>query len=254
MAATNATGAGKEPFDGNLLLSTFDPDARALIEPSGEVIEMTPGELVLTRGEQVLSSLFPLGETMISMAVELSGGRTVEVASVGREGAVGGIVSCGYAPAFSRAVCLVGGSALRVPMADLEQAKAQSDFIANLFCRYSDYLLAQVMQSVACHAFHSISERAARWLLHAQDRAGDRIELTQEAFAGLLGVQRTTVNAVIKELSNEGLVTTGRGKLRVVDRAGLERRSCECYDRLAEHFGQVIGDSGLGERPVSQPA
>ena len=73
---------------------------------------------------------------------------------------------------------------------------ARSPFIANLFCRFSDYLLSQVMQSVACNAFHPIPERAARWLLSAQDRTGDRIELTQEALAGLLGVQRTTINAV----------------------------------------------------------
>ena len=81
------------------------------------------------------------------------------------------------------------------------------------------------MQSVACNAFHSIPERAARWLLHAQDRTGDRIELTQEALAGLLGVQRTTVNAVVRELENEGLIATGRGVIRVTDRAGLKRRA-----------------------------
>ena len=91
---------------------------------------------------------------------------------------------------------LVAGPALKLPMTALEDAKNGSPFIRNLFCRFSDYLLAQVMQSVACNAFHSIAERAARWLLTAQDRAGDRIELTQEALAGLLGVQRTTVNAV----------------------------------------------------------
>src|SRR5207237_3423967 len=136
------------------------------------------------------------------------GGRSVEVASIGREGAIGGIISCGHAPAFSSAVVLVGGSALKVPIQTLEDAKQRSHFIANLFCRFSDYLLAQVMQSAACNAFHSIPERAARWLLHAQDRGGDRIELTQEAFAGLLGVQRTTVNAVIRELQDAGLVTT----------------------------------------------
>lgn len=236
-------------FSGSQLLATFSSEARALLEASAELISLKPGDIVLTRGEQVRFSVFPVGETMISMAVELSGGRTVEVASIGREGAVGGIVSCGYAPAFSRAVCLVGGQALRIPMSSLEDAKSRSAFIGNLFCRFSDFLLAQVMQSVACHAFHSIPERAARWLLHAQDRAGDRIELTQEAFAGLLGVQRTTVNAVIKELSLEGLVTTGRGKLKVVDREGLERRSCECYARLGDHFSQVIGESGSGKRP-----
>jgi CRP-like cAMP-binding protein len=128
----------------------------------------------------------------------------------------------------------------------LEEAKNRSPFISNLFCRFSDYLLAQVMQSVVCNAFHSIPERAARWLLLAQDRAGDRIELTQEAFAGLLGVQRTTINAVVRELSDEHLIATGRGRIHVIDRAGLKRRACECYQRLEDHFGAVIGVSGRG--------
>lgn len=238
--------AGDEPFSRNLLLATFDPAQRALLEPYAQLSELKAGEVVLTRGEQVQFSIFPLDQTMISMSVELVGGRTVEVASIGREGAVGGIVSCGSAPAFARATCLVSGPALRVPMEELEGAKSRSGFVANIFCRFSDFLLAQVMQSVACHAFHSIPERSARWLLHAQDRAGDRIGLTQEAFAGLLGVQRTTVNAVIKELTREGLVTAGRGTIRVADRHGLEQRSCECHDRLQEHFGAVIGDSGVG--------
>ena len=233
-------------FSGNRLLSTFSGEARALLEPFGELIDLSGGEMVLEAGELVRSSLFPVGPTMISMTVELSGGRSAEVASIGREGAVGGIVSCGQAPAFSQARVLVPGPAFRVPMHALEQAKTRSAFIANLFCRFSDYLLAEVMQSVVCNAFHSIPERAARWLLHAQDRAGDRIELTQEAFAGLLGVQRTTINAVVQQLASEGLIATGRGNVQVTDRAGLKHRSCECYERLQHHFDAVIGVSGRG--------
>ena len=233
-------------FAGNRLLSTLSPEVRALVEPFGEMVELTAGDVVLSRGDQVSASLFPIGPTMISIAVELAGGRTVEVASVGHRGAVGGIISCGQALAFARATVLVGGSAYRVPMEALEDAKRRSSFIANLFCRFSDYLLAQVMQSVACNAYHSITERAARWLLHAQDRAGDRIELTQEAFASLLGVQRTTVNAVIRSLQDEGLVGSGRGKVRVIDRAGLKRRACECYQKLEDHFSAVIGSTGYG--------
>ena len=221
-------------------------EARGLLEPYGEMLELSPGELVLQRGDEVQASLFPVGPTMISMTVQLSGGRSAEVASVGREGAVGGIVSCGHAPVFSRAEVLVPGPAYRVPLDALEDAKSRSPFIGHLFCRFSDYLLAQVMQSAACNAFHSIPERAARWLLHAQDRAGDRIELTQEAFAGLLGVQRTTVNAVVRELASENLIVTGRGPLRVTDRAGLKRRACECYQRLEDHFAAVIGAGGTG--------
>jgi CRP-like cAMP-binding protein len=233
-------------FAGNRLLSTFSREARALLEPAGEMFEFRTGETVFERGEPVRWSLFPVGPTMMSMTVELTGGRSAEVASVGREGAVGGIVSCGQAPAFSRARVLVAGPAFRMSLEALEDAKNRSPFIANLFCRFSDYLLAQVMQSVVCNSFHSIPERAARWLLHAQDRAGDRIELTQEAFAGLLGVQRTTINAVVQQLVSEGLIVTGRGSVRVTDRAGLKRRACECYDRLQEHFNAVIGAGGRG--------
>ena len=235
-----------EAFSGNRLLSTFSREDRELIEPFGTMVELRTGEIALTRGDQVKTSLFPIGRTLISVEVELTGGRTVEVAMIGLRGAVGGIVSCGQAPAFARARVLVGGAAFRVPMEALEDAKKRSPFIGNLFCRFSDYLLAQVMQSVACNAYHSIPERAARWLLHAQDRTGDRIDLTQQALAELLGVQRTTVNAVLQTLEQETLISTGRGVVHVTDRGGLKRRTCECYDKLENHFTAVIGDTGSG--------
>ena len=243
---TDELAQADQAFAGNRLLSTFSSEARALIEPFGTMIELDAGEMVLKRGEQVRSSVFPLDSTLITLVVDMSGGRSIEVASIGSRGAVGGIVSCGHAPAFSRAEVLVGGPAFKVPMTALEDAKKRSPFIGNLFCRYSDYLLATVMQSAACNAFHTITERAARWLLHVQSRSGDRIELTQEALAGLLGVQRTTVNAVIQELSSEGLIGTSRGIVRVLDGAGLRRRACECYERLEDHYAAVIGASGTG--------
>lgn len=233
-------------FAGNRLLSTFSREARALIEPFGTMIELVPGEMVLKRGEQVRSSIFPLESTLVTLVVDLNGGRSIEVASIGSRGAVGGIVSCGHAPAFSRAVVLVGGPAFKVPMEALEDAKSRSPFIGNLFCRYSDYLLSSVMQSAACNTYHSITERAARWLLHVESRSGSRIELTQEALAGLLGVQRTTVNAVVQELSNEGLISTRRGIVRILDSAGLKRRACECFGRLEEFYADVIGPGGSG--------
>ena len=243
---TEELNRADQAFAGNYLLSTFSPEARQLIEPFGTMVELNTGETALTRGEQVTASLFPIGPTLISLEIALSGGRTVEAVMIGLRGAVGGIVSCGQAPAFSRALVLVGGPAFKVPMEALEEAKKRSPFIANLFCRFSDYLLAQAMQGVACNAYHSIPERAARWLLHAQDRTGDRIELTQQALADLLGVQRTTVNAVIQSFEEDHLISTGRGVIQVSDRAGLKRRACECYDRLEEHFGSIIGSSGRG--------
>jgi DNA-binding transcriptional regulator YhcF (GntR family) len=235
-----------DAFAGNRLLATLSLADRALIEPFGTMVYLNTGDTVLDRGEQVRASLFPVGPTLVSMAVDLPGGRSVEALMIGCRGAVGGIISCGQAPAFTRATVLVGGPAYRLPMGALEDAKHSSPHISNLFCRFSDYLLSQVMQSVACNAFHPIEQRAARWLLHAQDRTGDQIVLTQQALADLLGVQRTTVNSVVQTLENERTIETGRGVIRVVDRTGLMRRACECYQRLEDHFEAVIGRDGRG--------
>jgi CRP-like cAMP-binding protein len=235
-----------DAFSGNRLLATFPPELRELLESRMEIVELDMGKMVLRRGVDVAYSLFPFATTMVSMLVDLDDGRTVEVASIGREGAVGGIISCGNIPAFTRAEVMVAGPAARVSMDALEDAKAKSAHLRNLFCRYSDYLLAQIMQTVACNSFHPIEARAARWLLTAHDRAGNRLELTQESLAGLLGVQRTTVNAVARELQDEGLITTRRGIIEVHDREGLERRSCECYDRVERFFGDMVGPKGTG--------
>lgn len=233
-------------FAGNRLLSTFPAEVRALIEPFGEVVQLGLDEVIHERGANVAATYFPFDGTMVSLVVDLPGCRSLEVASIGQEGAVGGIVSCGNAPAFGSARVLVPGPALRMPMGPLEDAKMRSGHLRNIFCRFSDYLLAQVMQSVACNTYHAIEQRAARWLLTAQDRAGSTIALTQDGFAGLLGVQRTSVNAVIQTLQNEGLVTTRRGAIHVADRAGLKRRACECHAIVERHFAAVIGPGGSG--------
>ena len=246
LVATDELERTDQAFARNRLLATFPAEARALIEPHATVVELELGVVVHACGQDVVTSYFPFGPTMISLCLDLSDGRTIEVASIGQEGAVGGIVSCGHAPAFGRAEVIVAGPALRIPMPLLEEAKLRSGHIRNLFCRFSDYLLSQVMQSVACNAFHPIEARAARWLLTAQDRAGNRIELTQEALAGLLGAQRTTVNAVARILQDEGLISSRRGVIQVLDRVGLKRRSCECYAAIERHFGGIIGTSGSG--------
>jgi len=233
-------------FAGNQLLASMPKEARALIEPLGSVVELKADTALHSRGAPVVASYFPFGSTMISFVVELAAGRSIEVASIGSEGAVGGIVSCGHAPAFAEARVQIGGPAMKIPMRALEDAKMRSGHVRNLFCRFSDYLLSQVMQSVACNNFHTIEQRAARWLLTAQDRGGDRIELTQEELAGLLGVQRTTVNAAVQTLQEQGPIATRRGAIQVTDRAGLKRFACECYGAVQQHFSDVIGAGGLG--------
>lgn len=234
-------------FAGNRLLATLSSEERAFFEPHARIISYGGGDSLLPAGETPSQSVFPFDGLIVSLQCQLAGGRSVEVAAIGREGAVGGIVSCGQAPAFTQALVQLPGPALVVPMKLLEQAKQDSAHIRNLFCRYSDALLSQVMQSVACNAFHPIEARAARWLLHAQDRAsGNRLALTQESLAGLLGVQRTTVNAVARVLQEQGLIAYRRGMIQVIDRPGLLKASCDCYRAVEDHFQAVLGPDGRG--------
>lgn len=242
---TLASAALDAAFRENRLLAALSPEERALLEPDMTLVDLHAGEVVLGAGQDVTASLFPLKGVIVSLQIEMSSTRSVEVASIGMEGAVGGIVSCGEAPAFAHAVVQIGGLAASVPMSTLERAKEVSPHVRNLFCRYSDALLSQVMQSVACNAFHPIEARAARWLLHAQDRAGsDRLALTQESLAGLLGVQRTTVNAVARVLQEQGVIAYRRGAIQVVDRAGLQKTACGCYRAVEDHFGAILGPTG----------
>lgn len=129
---------------------------------------------------------------MVSLVVSMRDGATAQTVSIGREGAIGGIVSHGLVPAFARAVVQIPGVAMRL---DVGQG------LANLLTRYADCLVAQLLQAVACNALHTIEQRAARWLLATQDRVGDdEVLLTQEFLAEMLGVQRTYVTRVAKAL------------------------------------------------------
>jgi CRP-like cAMP-binding protein len=226
---------------GNRLLAALSERDFAVLAPHLDHVSLPRGRVLFEPGDEVDITFFPCHRTMTSLLVVTLDGHEVEAATIGREGAVGGIVSEGHKPAFGRAVVQVAGDALAIPTAHLEMAKTGSTRFGDLFSRYADALLAQMMQSVACNALHKVEERCARWLLAAHDRAGDQIiHLTQESLAEMLGVQRTTVSTVTAELAARGLIRTRRGRVEIVDRRGLERASCECYRAVEDHFAKLL--------------
>ena len=246
---------------GNLLLETLRPKDRALLAPYLELKEYQRGDVLFEVGEDVSCISFPCGQSVAALVITMGDGRTVETATVGHEGAIGGVVSQGYLPAFSRAVVQIGGPVLRMDAVHLQEAKKASPALRNLFTRYSDCLLAQVLQSVACNAVHPIEARCARWLLSLQDRiGGDVLPITHELLAELLGVQRTYLTRTLKTLQNQGLIQAGRGRIIVCNRAEMEKAACECHGAIKRHFQAVLGavysDSGtlVAMRPVARNA
>lgn len=230
----------------NRLLAAVGRRDLELIEPHLTLVELAKGQVLFEPGDDVVTTYFPGSRTMVSLLIVTRDGREVEAATIGREGAVGGIVSAGNKPAYGRAVVTIPGSALAVPTATLESLKAASPAFADLFSRYADALLAQLMQSVACNALHTVEARASRWLLATHDRAGEAIiHLTQESLAEMLGVQRTTVTGVVHALEERGLIRRHRGRVEVIDRRGLERQACECYAAVEDHFAKLLPEVTL---------
>ena len=193
-------------------------------------------------GDDVSHVTFPLQGTVVTLLVPMSDGRSIETATVGHEGAVGGVVSQGYLPAFSQAVVQVGGPVLRIEADRLQHAKLASPTLRDLFVRYADCLLAQVLQSVACNAVHPIEERCLRWLLTLQERLGTTtLPVTHEVLADMLGVRRSYLTRILGDLQRRGLIEIGHGRVTLPDRHAAERACCECHARVRAHFRTTLG-------------
>jgi CRP-like cAMP-binding protein len=223
------------------LLEALRPEDRELLLPRLTEVRLESGKILYDPGEMVEYCYFPCGGSIASYFVLLENGMMVETLMVGREGALGGIVSSGAAPAYARCSVMHGGTFYRIPAVDLDRAKEISPSLRAFFSRYADCLLAQVFQSIACNAIHTIEQRAAKWLIAATERIGrSDITMTQEQLAAMMGIGRSYASRVVQRFKNDGLVRTRRGGIEVVEPRELELRSCTCNDSVRRHFGKVL--------------
>jgi CRP-like cAMP-binding protein len=226
--------------ESNLLAALKQKD-RALLKPLITECHLTAGETIYEPGQIVRYAYFPRGSALAVFLVLMENGEVVETTMVGREGAMGGIVSQGSVPSYARSCVMQSGDFYRISSADLEELKEQSPQIRNLFARYADCMMAQVFQSVACNASHTIEQRAAKWLCAALDRTGkDEISMTQEQLASMMGIGRSYASRVVQRFKADGLVQTRRGGLKVLDAQGLRSRACGCNDLVKQHFEIVL--------------
>jgi hypothetical protein len=233
-------GAVDRPF--NNLLRRLSASDFALIEPHLAREEAGANELLYNPGDNVEIVHFPCGPSLATYLVSSEDGRDVETILVGREGAVGGIVSEGYLPAYTRIVVKFGGPFVRLRVGKLDAAKTKSSTLRNVFARYADCMLAQIFQSTACNAVHSIEQRTAKWIMSAMERTdgNDVVPLTHEQLATLLGVGRSYTSRVIQAFKAEGILETRRGSILVLNREALRMRACRCNESVKNHFEEVL--------------
>lgn len=225
----------------NNLLSCLRSGDLQLLLPHLRSLHVSSNSILFDQGQDVQTVYFPCDETLASFVVSMADGVSVETMMVGREGAVGGIVSQGRLPAFTKTMVQFGGNFVTLPIAILDQAKQQSRSLDNMFARYADCMLAQIFQGTACNAAHNIEQRAAKWIIAAMERTGsDEVPLTQDRLSSMLGVGRSYVSRVIGRMKSEGILSVRRGRVHIHNKVGLAEKSCSCNDAVKLHFEMVL--------------
>ena len=213
----------------NDILQHLSTKTLAMIEPHLHKMKLAQGVVLQETGETITHVYFPLSG-MVSMLAVLKSGAAIEAGIIGREGYVGGYLGPrGWRP-FGHAVMQMAGEAMRLSVRHFKKAYDASDELRILTNGYQSVVHFQAQQTVACQALHQVEPRMCRWLLQANDAVGgDTLNLTQEFLSHMLGVRRTSVSGSANKLQEEGLISYKRGVIRILDRKGLEKRSCECY-------------------------
>jgi len=218
---------------------------KAEFEPLAKYLELVPmalGQMLYEPGEQLRHAYFPT-TSIVSLHYISESGASAETAGVGNEGIVGISLFLGGNTTPSSAVVQTAGFAYRIERALLKQEFERAGSFQHLLLRYTQALMTQMAQTAACNRHHSLDQQLCRWLLSTLDRVASReLVITQELIAGMLGVRREGVTEAAGKLQQMGLISYRRGHIAVVDRAGLERHSCECYGVLKKELDRLLSD------------
>jgi CRP-like cAMP-binding protein len=167
--------------------------------------------------------------------------RSVEVGTVGSKSAVGVTAGLGSRIGSVSALVQVSGTSLCIPASRFRTAAAQSQRIQDMIIRYSELQIGQIEQTAACNALHDIASRMSRWLLQTSDKIEDNtIPFTREFLGKMLGVHRGTISLVATKFEMAGLIHTHRGKIELLDKKGLKKEACSCYDFIRRHIDRLV--------------
>lgn len=225
----------------NHLLATLPGEVYERLAPHLQPISFALGGVVYESSEQMKHLYFPT-TCIVSLLYSMSNGATAEMGLVGNDGVVGIALFMGGNTVPNRAVVQVAGDALKVP-APIIQAEFKLGGPCQIaLLRYTQALMTQISQTAVCNRLHLVEQRLCRWLLLCHDRMpSDKIRLTQEYIANMLGVRREGVTNAAGHLQAAGLIRYVRGHITILNRQGLEKASCECYQVVKTEFDRLLG-------------
>ena len=226
----------------NRLLASLPANAFSAISPHLKIVELKFGEVVAEAGSPIRQVYFPYSG-VISLVVELDVGAMIETAMVGRDGVLNAASALDGKVSLNKGIVQSAGSAGTIEVNRFRRLANEFEPFRSLLIRHEQVLFAQSQQSAACNASHSVEARMCRWLLFMRDLAGnDDLMLTQEFLAQMLSVRRPSVSIVASPLQKAGLIKYSRGRMRLLDVKGLQKRACECYGTVKAHYQRLLSD------------
>lgn len=210
--------------------------------PRLEHVTLKRGEIIYRADQKIEAVYFP-EEAVVAMVDTTDDHRTVEVGLIGREGIVGINIFLGGAITPDRAIVQLPGGAMKMKSQDLRKEQRFGSPLQQLLLNYTRTLLAVISQSVACSQHHDIEQRLARWLLTMDDYAGaHEMQMDQKSISAMLGVRRVGITEAAISLQAAGLIRYRRGRISVLDRPGLGKKSCECYRFIRQQYADLHGE------------
>ncbi len=238
-ALQRTESAPRHPRD-NHLLAMLPAETYASLEKELELVEMPLGFSLCEPNRPMKYVYFPI-DCIVSLLCVMENGGSAEIAVVGFEGVVGVSLFMGGDTTPSRAVVQSRGQAYRLPGSVLKAAFYGGGPMQRLLLRYTQALLTQMAQTAVCNRHHTLDQQLCRWLLLSHDRLRTtELDMTQELIANMLGVRREGVSEAAGKLQKDGLIQYRRGHITILDRAGLERRTCECYGVVKNEYDRLL--------------
>ena len=205
-----------------------------------ELIDMPLGQVLYESGLTLSHMYFPL-DSIVSLLYVMENGSSAEIAVVGNEGLVGVSLFMGGDTTPSRAVVQSGGRGFRLEANAMKNEFNRAGPVLHLLLRYTQALITQMAQTAVCNRHHTLDQQLCRWLLLSLDRLkGSELVMTQELIANMLGVRREGVTESALKLQSSGLIRYSRGRIKVLDRGGLEQRTCECYAVVKKEYDRLL--------------
>jgi len=226
----------------NHLLCALPPDEAARWLPQLEWIDMPLGQVLYESGLTLTHVYFPT-TAIVSLLYVMENGASAEIAVVGNEGVVGISLFMGGESTPSRAVVQSAGGGFRLKSQLVKDEFNRAGPVMHLLLRYTQALITQMAQTAVCNRHHSLDQQLCRWLLLSLDRLKtNNLVMTQELIANMLGVRREGVTEAALKLQTAGLIRYARGRISVLDRPGLESRTCECYAVVKKEYDRLLPD------------